>query len=164
MKTFLNPLLFSLFSLLFLSCGSSSSQPVAPASPNQTAVPAGNLERQTLESLNRFRRQQGLPPVKNHPGLAQLARTHSNNMQKRNEMSHFDFKKRLKTAQRKYGMTTVAENIQSISGTVPTGSRIVDRWQNSPPHRKNMAGDYQLAGVGITQAGGRTFSTLLLGR
>ncbi|MGJ8725686.1 MAG: CAP domain-containing protein [Roseibacillus sp.] len=154
----------ALSAVFLASCGGSASDNVATTSSDSTAVPAGNLENETLYHVNRYRTSKGLHLLKPHPGLLKLARIHSNNMEKRDEMGHFDFEKRAKTAQKKYKMGAMSENLHRSWGVVPSGSSIANQWANSPKHKKNMEGNFHYAGMAITQKEDRIYTTLLLGK
>lgn len=164
MKTHLTLLLSALSALLLASCSSSQTDNIATISSQKSVAPTGDLESQTLFHVNRYRATKGLPALKAHSGLQQLASVHSNNMQQRDDMSHFDFKKRAKTAQKKHQMGAMSENLQRSWGIVPTGHSIVTQWKNSPKHRDNMEGNFSHAGMAITRDGNNIFSTLLLGQ
>ena len=164
MKIALTSLLGVLSVLVFASCGSSSSENVATISSTPAAAPAGGLESETLFHVNRYRASKGLPPLQSHPGLLKLARSHSDAMQQRDEMDHFGFMKRAKTAQKKFEMGAMSENLHRSWGIVPTGGSIVNQWANSPKHRENMEGNFDYAGMAITQNGDQIYTTLLLGK
>lgn len=56
-----------------------------------------------------------------------------------------------------------AENIASVSPEGTPALRIVEMWQQSPGHRRNMLGDYSDAGAGIARRqDGQICVTLIL--
>ena len=85
-------------------------------------------------------------------------------MNQRDEMSHFNFTKRAKTAQKKFQMGAVSENLHRSWGVVPSASSISTQWANSPKHRENMEGNFNYAGLAIVRVDNKLFTTLLLGQ
>ena len=170
MKINLTPLLLIALPLVLVSCGSFRSKKLTNDSSNQARsqagapAPTGNIERDAINNLNRFRATQGLPPVQSHPGLASLSRTHSNYMRKKNKLNHLGLSQRASVAQQKYQIGSIAENVQRSWGSAPSGASIVRQWENSSAHRANMKGNFDYAGIGVSQAGDSIYSTLLLGK
>jgi uncharacterized protein YkwD len=154
--------LFAAFALV--SCGGSAPEQVATINSGSAASSADNLENEILFHVNRYRTSKGLQKLQSHPGLDRLAFAHSQAMQKRDHMGHFDFAKRAKTAQKKYQMGGMSENLHRSWGYIPSGQNITNQWANSPKHEKNMTGRYNYAGMGIARDGDRIFTTLLLGQ
>lgn len=164
MKTSLTLLLSSLTALFLASCGTHYSDNVATISSERTQEPTGDLESQTLYHVNRYRAKKGLSKLQPHPGLAALALKHSQAMHKRDHMAHFNFAKRAKTAQKRYDMGAMSENLHRSWGFIPSGEFITKKWIDSPKHRDNMEGNYNYAGMAIVRDGDRLFTTLLLGQ
>lgn len=150
--------------LLFTSCGTGHSDQVATIASEQSKTPNGDLERETLHHVNRYRASKGLPKLQAHSGLDKLARQHSLAMYQRDHMGHFGFGKRAKIAQKKYEMGAMSENLHRSWGFIPSGEFITNKWINSPKHRANMEGRFNHAGMAIVREGDRIFTTLLLGQ
>lgn len=125
-----------------------------------------------FEKTNRLRIENGLPAFKPLDSLDRLAQYHSDNMVEKAFYSHVDpegltpvtrAEKLGIMAWRQVGnaFVGIAENIaqvpwfQNVSTCGDTRSSealaacMVEGWKNSPPHYKNMMGDYIYLGVGI---------------
>ena len=130
------------------------------------------ISRLIFEKTNRIRASRGLKPYKALDSLDQLAQYHSDNMVAKSFYSHVDpdgltpvtRAEKLKIQPwRRVGNSFigVAENIaqvpwfQNVSSCGDTRSSealaecMVEGWKNSPPHYKNMMGDYIYLGIGI---------------
>ncbi len=118
-----------------------------------------SLERHTLQLVNNYRKQNGLPPLQHHAGLTQIARGHSNFMASNNnnfklegkKISHYGFQSRSRYAQERHGLGSVAENVAAGWGTGQKGVRgALKGWKNSPGHNRTMLGkQWEVSGVGI---------------
>lgn len=125
-----------------------------------------------FQKTNQLRESGGLPHFKSLDSLDRLAQYHSDNMVKNEFYSHVDpagltpvtrAEKLGIQAWRKKGNTFigVAENIaqvpwfKNVNGCGDTQSAeafascMVEGWKNSPPHYKNIMGDYIYLGVGL---------------
>jgi uncharacterized protein YkwD len=121
----------------------------AAASPAGASSGAGAVQMQSLQSgvlasLNAFRRQHGLAPLRLSPALSRAARQHSLEMAARGYFSHDSangstFDKRIA---RFYPMGfhrfwSVGENLLWSSPDVDA-SQALTMWINSPEHKANM--------------------------
>ena len=125
-----------------------------------------------FEKTNLIRAAKGLKPCRPLDSLNQLAQYHSDNMVAKSFYSHVDpdgltpvtrAEKLNIQPWRRVGNTFIgiAENIaqvpwfENVSTCGDTRSAealaecMVEGWKNSPPHYKNMMGDYIYLGVGI---------------
>jgi len=119
----------------------------AAASPAGAVSGAGAVQMQSLESgvlasLNAFRRQHGLAPLRLSPALSRAARQHSLEMAARGYFSHDSangstFDKRIARFYALGGKRywSVGENLLWSSPDVSASSAL-DMWLNSPEHRK----------------------------
>lgn len=122
-------------------------------SPSNTPPQVRNdAELQMVSGLNLERQSAGLLPVEVDARLTDIARSHADDMLRRNYFSHsspdglspFD---RMRAAH--YEFTYAAENIALAQGE-PAAE--VALW-NSAPHRKNILGEhYRRIGVGVFSA------------
>ena len=132
-----------------------------------------SLEQRILQLTNIERKKRGLTQVKFHNGLAQISRKHSNFLSTHkarhnmatNGTAHAGFNKRYNLVRRKFKFDFCSENVHATwSKRGDLAKRIVTGWMNSPGHRKIMlAKDFRYCGVGVRQAGGGTYSTMLMG-
>jgi len=81
---------------------------------------------------------------------SEQAYKHSNNMATgKTAFSHNGFNQRVSAIEQSIGRTSAsAENVAS---GVLTAKGVVDVWLNSPGHKKNIEGGYNLTGVGVAK-------------
>ncbi|HJU45610.1 MAG TPA: CAP domain-containing protein [Chitinophagaceae bacterium] len=134
----------------------SNSKPVAAKSAvaapanRVSAKVAPGLEEQILELINRHRKTKGLPALQYNYVIATVAREHTMNMAtKRVAFGHGGFSARSKYIRSKIsGVMVVAENVAFGS---MTAEEVVKGWLNSPPHKKNIEGNFRLTGIGVAR-------------
>jgi len=124
----------------------------------------GFLGRKALDDTNVFRGQQHAPPLRWSQALADIATGHAQQMA-RGEMpfSHKGFDERV----RRYPFPhmSAAENLAMNGGVADAAGMAVQGWINSPGHRKNLLGAFDLCGIGVARsAGGQFFFTQLFAR
>lgn len=120
-----------------LVCGLAAAQvPPPPAmSPAEQAL---------LDAVNGFRASQGWGVWVTDPGLAAVARAHSQSMAAEGRFSHHGFQRRARST----GSALCVENL--LHGRV-LPAQAVQRWLRSGSHRDNLLEPAaQFAGVGIT--------------
>jgi uncharacterized protein YkwD len=111
-----------------------------------------SLDLDILKYVNEYRNGLGLPALKMLPVASQLAARHSNDMaQKKVKFGHAGFDKRINAIARSLGQNAVA-GAENVANGYLDARAVVNGWINSPPHRKNMQGNYNLTGIGIAQA------------
>ncbi|WP_143310454.1 CAP domain-containing protein [Chitinophaga vietnamensis] len=119
----------------------------------------GNLEEQILYYTNKFRQSKGLKPLQLDESISVQARRHSRNMANGSTgFGHEGFENRVAIITKQMGRVgAAAENV--AYGTLDA-EQVVQGWINSPGHRRNMLGDYNLIGIGTAKGNGRiTFFT-----
>ncbi len=147
---------------LLLCFSLSWGQTVKPRTKSGASHPRINhlreLERQILRYTNEARRKNNLSAVDWDDDLRDVARTHSDDMLRRNFFSHDNFKDRV--APVIAGTASKAgENIYGGSGQDCSDARlmarnIVDGWMTSPGHRANILNqDYTHMGAGVSTMG-----------
>jgi len=57
-----------------------------------------------------------------------------------------------------------AENVAWSAGYGDVAKTAVDGWINSPGHRRNMLGNYDVCGIGVYSCNGRTYLTQLFAK
>jgi uncharacterized protein YkwD len=135
-KTFLFTALTSL--LLFTSLVSFS-----PASPI-------GLVDDVLKYTNQFRKSKGLAALTIRDDLNSMAQKHSEDMAKgRVGFGHGGFNQRFDQARRMIqGFKEFAEN---VAYGASSGKEVVDMWQHSSGHRRNLLGNYKYVGIGTAK-------------
>lgn len=91
-------------------------------------------------------KQHNLPPLQMNELESSLASKHSQDMANgKVKFGHDGFNSRAKTIQKAFGSTAIGENV--ASGKM-TAREVVNGWLNSPGHKKNIEGDFNLTGIG----------------
>lgn len=113
-------------------------------------VSAGSLEQDILKEVNEYRKKKGLPALKANSVIATEASVHSQAMaRKQVAFGHGGYGARVKRiSQRLEGIVGSAENV--AVGNM-SAAEVVKRWINSPTHRKNIEGPYNLTGIGVSK-------------
>ncbi len=93
-----------------------------------------SFTRQTLASINSYRRIHGLPSVRLHPLLYDLAAQHSQAQAAAGKISHAGSDRRIAIA-RSAGMAGCGEN---VGYRHKSPQDVVRRWANSPGHNRIM--------------------------
>lgn len=131
----------------------SSPSPPSPPSPTVAAdSPLAQMERLVHEQVNRYRTQQGFSPLRLDPLVSQQARQHSQAMATgRVPFGHQGFDRRIEVISRQISYRAAAENVGYNQGYGDPATRAVEGWIDSPSHRSNMQGSYDITGVGIAK-------------
>lgn len=112
-----------------------------------------DFERRTHVLVNEHRIAIGLQPLEYSEALATIARQHSQAIATGYEFfSHDGFEKREHAAQSIVRLETFAENLalnNSSLASAPVDA--VAGWLDSPGHRKNMEGRFNLTGIGCAR-------------
>ncbi|CAD7949910.1 unnamed protein product [Amoebophrya sp. A120] len=114
------------------------------------------LGRKALDYTNRFRGENGLPPLKWNEAMAQIAKKHAEQMAK-GEMpfSHDGFNERVR--QFPFHSYSSAENLAYNQGHADTAGVAVNGWIHSPGHCKNLLSLTNLCGIGVAGRADGTF-------
>jgi len=142
-----------------------------PLAPSDLSVGVAGL---LFQATNQARQGKKLGILADDEILAKAARDHSQDMLKRNYMSHFSPEgksvvDRVKKYQGKV-QRSLGENIHTISsaqGLVDpkaVADQMMDDWMHSASHRKNiLSQDYSFLGVACASDGQRIFCTQVFG-
>jgi uncharacterized protein YkwD len=129
------------------------------AAPADEPAPSLSPEEQLILDLtNDGRAKEKLPPLKANALLGQAARSHADNMVRKNQMSHvLDGKTpgdRAKEAG--YKFVTVGENLGHGPKLDPR--KVFELWMNSPVHRKNiLEEEYDEIGLAVVRDKGEVW-------
>lgn len=117
-----------------------------------------SIERGLFESVNRERRQQGLPALKWDDALAGAARNHAGRMAQQRTLSHQlagEPSLPARVGQAGVHHSWLSENIAEGTGT----SDIHEQFMKSPNHRANILdSDMDTVGIGVSESGGKWFA------
>lgn len=110
------------------------------------------LEQEINRRVNQYRLSKNLPPLTMNAEISHVARLHSQDMaSKISTFSHDGFDNRAKKVGNTIPYQSFAENLAYIKGYPDLADVAVKGWINSPGHRKNMEGNFNLTGVGIAK-------------
>jgi uncharacterized protein YkwD len=138
-------------------------------SPGTAATPApAELEREIHLQVNQYRARRGLPPLAFDERIDALARSHSAAMAAgERSFGHDGFQARTEAVARLLPTARAfAENVSYDSRTGPRLAQlVVEGWIDSPEHRANLEGPYDLTGIGVAigRDGRRYFTQLFVG-
>lgn len=109
-----------------------------------------SLEQQILVEVNRHRKAIGLPLLQSNPVLATEASLHSQRMASRKvPFGHAGFETRVSRIKNRLG--SVSGSGENVAYGQLSAREVVKVWLNSPPHRKNIEGHYNLTGIGVSR-------------
>lgn len=120
---------------------------VATASNSDSALAA--LEQSVLKQVNQYRADRGLAPLALDPELCRQAQLHSQTMATGRSMNHDGFAQRMANVTQSY--QNASENVAYNHGYPDPDQQAVDNWIDSPEHRQNIEGEFNLTGIGITR-------------
>jgi uncharacterized protein YkwD len=125
--------------------------PPPPSPPNP-------LEQGLLEAVNRYRSTRGLKPLKLHDAVTAQARLHSLNMAYgRVQFGHDGFKQRAHTIRSQISVLDISENLAVNKGYQDPVEVAFRTLMASPGHRRNIDGNFDMTGIGVTKSSDGTF-------
>jgi uncharacterized protein YkwD len=136
----------------------------APARPAaSTSVSVNSLEQKIIQATNAFRDHNRLPPLKPSVQLTVVAQSHARNMARQDKFGDTDknghvldgngFEDRIKASG--YAFAQVAENVGYQSNKPDLAVAMMEGWQDSPGHRRNMLTP-QVTEIGVGAAQGKS--------
>lgn len=123
------------------------------------AINLAQRKEEILKYVNLHRTGMGLKPLALNETIAQAAEKHSKNMAtKVIPFSHDGFDERMarlgKQLKQVYGWS------ENVAYSEKPAKEVVNMWLNSPGHKKNIEGNYNLTGIGIVRgANGELYYT-----
>ncbi len=124
---------------------------IAPATAQTaSAADTATLERDAHNQINAYRKSKGLTPLTWNDAIATQARKHSQNMANgQTPFGHNGFADRVTATKIVYA--GAAENVAYNQGYAKPVDQAVKGWLLSPGHKKNIEGNYKLAGLGVAK-------------
>lgn len=142
--------------IIALACGAPlrSVPPHAPGEKSPAAPPRlSELERDTVDAVNRERERQGLTPLSVSSTLTRIARAHSTYQAKVGKSQHEGEGGSLAADRARAGgiaWSVLGENVAMNFGYSDPVATAVRGWMMSAPHRKNILNPvFEQTGVGI---------------
>jgi uncharacterized protein YkwD len=119
----------------------------------------GKMERDILSLINEYRQKKNLQPLEMVDDISDVAEKHSRNMATNKvPFGHAGFDERIdKLLKDIKGANAAAENV--AFGNIDA-EKVVDMWLKSKGHKKNIEGNFNLTGIGISEGkDGRLYFT-----
>lgn len=130
-----------------------NNQPTSsPSSPISPSTDLRSLEQRAFTQVNQHRSAIGLPNLTWNDTLAEIARTHSQNMANGSvAFGHDGFNNRFEEISRRIRPSYVGENVASNTYDDPA-STAVKGWLNSPGHKANIENRlFQQSAMGVAE-------------
>lgn len=139
---------------------------LTPATPIVSEF-ASQVEQAVFDKVNIERSNNGLTALKFDATLADIARSHSNDMLTNNYFNHTNLSgcsTSCRITNAGYSWRGVGENIYMMSGyklsADATAEKIVQGWMNSPGHRANiLSHTFTHQGIGVYSEGSKVYAT-----
>jgi uncharacterized protein YkwD len=137
--------------LLLTAVRPASAQQAGSAHSDPDSDYRHHLELQTFELINAYRKAGNLPLFKWDDTIAQAAREHSRDMALGTvDFGHAGFRDRVaKLGAALPGLKGAGENVFESDDPTEVAQTAVAVWLKSPPHLKNIRGDFNYSGLGI---------------
>jgi uncharacterized protein YkwD len=130
----------------------SESTPTSTGTKSSKPSEFAAMEESVHQQVNQYRQSRNLPPLKLDARISEESRIHSQAMASgKVPFSHNGFEERVKAIAKFISYRKAAENLAYNMGYSKPSEQAVDGWIKSPGHRKNMEGDFDTTGVGITK-------------
>ncbi len=114
-------------------------------------VIASSMESEIVRLINQYRAKKNLPALQTNGAIAVAAQKHSNDMAARRVgFGHGGFDKRIDKLL--HGIKGAYSGAENVAYGSKTAGDVVKLWINSPGHRKNIKGKYNLTGVGVARS------------
>lgn len=124
--------------------------------PSSSSSQFSSIEQRAHDLVNQFRASKGLPGLTFNETIASQARKHSQEMSGGN-LNHDGFQGRVDAINATIPLSSAGENVALNNGFSDPAQEAVTGWINSPPHRTNMEGDFNLTGIGVDRKSDGTF-------
>jgi uncharacterized protein YkwD len=121
-----------------------------PATPANSAI--SDMEKNVHNQINQHRTTIGLGTLTLDETISAKARQHSQNMADgKVGIGHDGFEARVNAIQQTIPLDSAGENVAFNSGFADPATNAVIGWLNSPPHKANIEGGFNVTGIGIVQ-------------
>lgn len=109
-----------------------------------------NLEEEIFLLVNKHRQAMGLTALKLSKVESTEALKHSRDMASgKVPFSHDGFRKRIQTISGQMG--AISASGENVAYGIMSAKEVLDTWLQSPPHRKNIEGNYLYTGIGTAK-------------
>ena len=140
--------IFFICTSIVLAAGCSTKAPTSTAT--STTAEYAKFSEDILERINQHRRSRGLSALKINNVIVAEAEKHSQQMATgRTAFGHAGFDARISRISNQIG--AARKSAENVALGSRTANEVVTGWLNSPGHRKNIEGDFNLTGIGIAR-------------
>ncbi len=143
-------------------------EPSPPTNPSPPLDTASAIASEVLQLMNHERTAEDMPSLVHSARLQSIAYAHSADMLEHKYFSHENLmgcSSSCRATNAGFEWRRIGENIYMMEGfdlsPQETAQKIVTGWMQSPGHRANILGNFELSGVGIATVGGRVYATAL---
>ncbi|ULQ57826.1 CAP domain-containing protein [Flavihumibacter rivuli] len=128
----------------------SGSSPVKKSSGSSIAY--STLETDILEEVNRYRRSKGKPTLRSNSVMDTEAAVHSQRMASgKTPFGHNGFDGRIARVEKRIGY--LKQSAENVAYGKFSARQVVQEWLQSPGHKRNIEGNFNLAGIGVSRNG-----------
>lgn len=116
------------------------------------------IEKNAFDKVNNYRKSINLNILDWNSDIADISRVHSQNMANESvAFGHDGFNERYEVIKTKVEIISAAENVGYNFGHDDQAAVAVDGWLNSPGHKTNIEGDYDITGMGVAKSESGTY-------
>ena len=134
-------------------------QPLPEDNPPSSTVSQGSksgaftsLEQSVNQQINQYRQSRNLQPLTLDSRISEQARIHSEAMASGQvPFGHSGFEGRVKAISKSIRYRSAGENVAYNMGYSKPDQQAVQGWLKSPGHYKNIVGDFDMSGIGVTK-------------
>lgn len=125
-----------------------------------------SIEASVHQQINSYRAAKGLGALTIANVIVTQARIHSGNMAAgRTPLDHVGFEGRVAEIRKTIALTSSGENVAFNAGFDDPATKAVQDWLNSPGHRANIEGDFNITGIGVAKnSQGEYYFTQIFGK
>ena len=117
---------------------------------NYNNVDLNTINEEILQLVNQHRKSLGKNELKMIDVASAQATQHSRDMMNgRTAFGHDGFNERVNAVKNAIGFINAAA--ENVAYGQMSAKEVVDGWLHSPGHKRNIEGDYNLTGIGVTQ-------------
>lgn len=134
----------------FLSCLSLCLVSFTPVPSPYSAAQTSRFEEQILQYVNAYRQSKNLPPIEMNAAISTEAIKHSTAMAGgKTPFGHDGFDDRAGSIKRQ--LSSAKKFAENVAYGHLDAKQVVDVWLNSPGHRRNIEGPYNVTGIGTAK-------------
>jgi uncharacterized protein YkwD len=148
-------------SIIAMSCSQGATTSSSMVNSKRDVISLDNMETGILQEVNAYRKKIGKPALQMMDAASAQAAIHSRNMaQQKTAFGHDGFETRVANIRKQATAININAAAENVAFGELTAQKVVDGWLHSPGHKKNIEGDYNLTGIGVSRdKNGRVYYT-----